>query len=157
MCPPLLPSARSSPPALCFLCTSFSLNPVFMFKTCTHLLFISSLFVHLPELHLLHLHPAFSLWSLPLSPFHILWLFERDSKFAIRPRNPQPRPLNHINDSFLNQHCNYTGERLLDNTVVQLRGEPTTTANLSQGECSSVRGWGRGGVACLCICVCVCV
>lgn len=37
--------------------------------------------------------------------------------------------------------------------MVQLRGEPTTTANLSKGECSSVR---RNGL-CLCMCVCQCV
>lgn len=71
------------------------------------------------------------------------------------PPNIQPMPLNHINDSFLNRNCNYTAKRLLENIVAQLRGEPTPTANLSKGECSSV----RGGVVCACVhfIVCVCV
>lgn len=45
------------------------------------------------------------------------------------------------------QNCNYTGERLLETTAVPSRGEPRTTANLRMGECTSVKGAGRGGGA----------
>lgn len=46
--------------------------------------------------------------------------------------------------------------------MVQLRGEPTTTANLSKGECSPVRVGVRGGDklplhVCVSLCVCVCI
>lgn len=134
----LLPSAFSAPPPAW---------PLSLYvKMCTHPPFICFLFVHLRSSTYFVLpspsSPSSSdlLLPLPNSPFHILCLFEGDSKFAVRLQNIQPRPLNHINDSFLNQNCNYTGERLLGNIVVQPRGEPTTTANLSKGECSSVRG-----------------
>lgn len=48
----------------------------------------------------------------------------------LAPRTAQGGPLEHISDSAWSPNCNYTGERLLETTVVQLRGEPTTTANL---------------------------
>lgn len=126
---------------------------------CTHPLLIRFLFVYLSSsTHFLLPSPSSSFSSdlflpLPYSSFQISCLFEVDSKFAILPPNIQPTLLNHINDSFPNRNFNYTSKRLRENIVVQLRGEPTTTANLSKGECSSVR---RNGL-CLCMCVCQCV
>lgn len=40
--------------------------------------------------------------------------------------------------------------------MVQLRGEPTTTANLSKGECSTVMGNSLSLHVCVSLCMCVC-
>lgn len=124
-------------------------NPLSLHFKCAHIrswsVSFSFIYPAPPISSCLHLHPY--------SSFQISCLFEVDSKFAILPPNIQPTLLNHINDSFPNRNFNYTSKRLRENIVVQLRGEPTTTANLSKGECSSVR---RNGL-CLCMCVCQCV
>lgn len=48
-------------------------------------------------------------------------------------------------------------KRLLENVVVQWKDEPTTTANLSKGECSPVRGNSLCLSTCLCVCARPCV
>lgn len=157
----LPPSILSSPPALRLFLSSFYLPSFFASQMCTHPLFpsLSSLLFAYTSPPSFPKPSPFTFISFPLIffpsttffPFiFCLYLFELERKYVICPPNTQPTPLNHINDLFSHRLCNYTAKRLLENTVVQLRGEPTT-ANLRMGERSSVRQW------CVRPCTCVCV
>lgn len=67
-----------------------------------------------------------------------------DSFVFVCPRPPRLDHQRHISSSSCRPNCNYTDERLLETTAVQLRGEPTTSANFRTGE----RAGGWGGVFC---------